>query len=100
MPYLAGAIRFCAELTRQAPRMEQLDVDNCLKRMQDPQEPDGFFTGWLKDYRTVAENERKKRFYIVSEQSINTPEDFVQALALTCQRQENHDKNLTLHQIC
>ena len=29
---LAGAIRFCAELTRQAPRMEQLDVDDCLKR--------------------------------------------------------------------
>ena len=59
---LAGAIRFCAELTRQAPRMEQLDVDDCLKRMQDPQEPGGFFTGWLKDYRTVAENEQKKRF--------------------------------------
>ena len=68
------------ELTRQAPRMEQLDVDDCLKRMQDPQEPDGFFTGWLKDYRTVAENEQKKRFYIVSEQSINTPEDFAEAL--------------------
>ena len=77
---LAGAIRFCAELTRQAPRMEQLDVDACLKRMQDPQEPGGFFTGWLKDYRTVAENEQKKRFYIVSEQSINTPEDFAEAL--------------------
>ena len=77
---LAGAIRFCAELTRQAPRMEQLDVDDCLKRMQDPQKPDGFFTGWLKDYRTVAENEQKKRFYIVSEQSINTPEDFAEAL--------------------
>jgi MerR family copper efflux transcriptional regulator len=77
---LAGAIRFCAELTRQAPRMEQLDVDACLKRMQDPQEPGRFFTGWLKDYRTVAENEQKKRFYIVSEQSINTPEDFAEAL--------------------
>ena len=60
--------------------MEQLDVDACLKRMQDPQEPGGFFTGWLKDYRTVAENEQKKRFYIVSEQSINTPEDFAEAL--------------------
>ena len=59
---LAGAIGFCAELTRQAPRMEQLDVDDCLKRMQDPQEPDGFFTGWLKDYRTVAENEQKSVF--------------------------------------
>ena len=77
---LAGAIRFCAELTRQAPPLEQLDVDDCLQRMQDAQEPGGFFSGWLRDYRTVAENERKKRFSIVSEQSINTPEDFAAAL--------------------
>lgn len=60
--------------------MDQLDVDDCLKRMQDPQEPGGFFSGWLRDYRTVAENEQKKRFSIVSEQSINTPEDFAAVL--------------------
>ena len=77
---LAGAIRFCAELTRQAPQLEQLDVDDCLNRMQHAQEPGGFFSGWLRDYRTVAENERKKRFSIVSEQSINTPEEFAAAL--------------------
>ena len=77
---LAGAIRFCAELTQQAPQVDQLDVDDCLKRMQDPQEPGGFFSGWLRDYRTVAENEQKKRFSIVSEQSINTPEDFAAVL--------------------
>ena len=77
---LAGAIRFCAELTQQAPQVDQLDVDDCLKRMQDPQEPGRFFSGWLRDYRTVAENEQKKRFFIVSEQSINTPEDFATVL--------------------
>ena len=77
---LAGSIRFCAELTQQAPQVDQLDVDDCLKRMQDPQEPGGFFSGWLRDYRTVAENEQKKRFFIVSEQSINTPEDFAAVL--------------------
>ena len=77
---LAGAIRFCAELTQQTPQVDQLDVDDCLKRMQDPQEPGRFFSGWLRDYRTVAENEQKKRFFIVSEQSINTPEDFAAVL--------------------
>ena len=77
---LAGAIRFCAELTQQTPQVDQLDVDDCLKRMQDPQEPGRFFSGWLRDYRTVAENEQKKRFSIVSEQSINTPEDFAAVL--------------------
>ena len=74
---LAGSIRFCAELTQQAPQVDQLDVDDCLKRMQDQ---GGFFSGWLRDYRTVAENEQKKRFSIVSEQSINTPEDFAAVL--------------------
>lgn len=59
---LAGSIRFCAELTQQAPQVDQLDVDDCLKRMQDPQEPGGFFSGWLRDYRTVAENEQKSAF--------------------------------------
>ena len=58
---LAGAIRFCAELTRQAPRMEQLDVDACLKRMQDPQEPGGFFTGWLKDYLPYGGRKRTEK---------------------------------------
>ena len=77
---LAGAIRFCAELTQQTPQVDQLDVDDCLKRMQDQQEPGRFFSGWLRDYRTVAENEQKKRFFIVSEQSINTPEDFAAVL--------------------
>ncbi len=41
---LAGAIRFCAELTQQAPQVDQLDVDDCLKRMQDPQEPGRIFS--------------------------------------------------------
>ena len=60
---LAGAIRFCAELTQQTPQVDQLDVADCQKRMQDPQEPGRFFSGWLRDYRTVAENEQKKRFF-------------------------------------
>ena len=46
---LTGAIRFCAELTQQTPQVDQLDVDDCLKRMQDPQEPGRFFSGWLRD---------------------------------------------------
>jgi len=55
---LAGAIRFCAELTQQTPQVDQLDVDDCLKRMQDPQEPGRFFSGWLRDYRTRKRTEK------------------------------------------
>ena len=77
---LAAAAAFCTELATGGRTAAELDVDDCLKRMQDPQEPGRFFSGWLRDYRTVAENEQKKRFFIVSEQSINTPEDFAAVL--------------------
>ena len=77
---LAAAIQFCADLARQQPQADTLDVDACLTRMESPTPQQGFFSGWLRDCRTVAENEQKKRFFIVSEQSINTPEDFAAVL--------------------
>lgn len=77
---LAAAMQFCADLARQQPQADTLDVDACLTRMESPTPQQGFFSGWLRDYRTVAENEQKKRFFIVSEQSINTPEDFATVL--------------------
>ena len=77
---LAAAMQFCADLARQQPQADTLDVDACLTRMESPTPQQGFFSGWLRDYRTVAENEQKKRFFIVSEQSINTPEDFAAVL--------------------
>ena len=77
---LAGSIRFCAELTQQAPQVDQLDVDDCLKRMQDPQEPGGFFSGWLRDYRTVAENEQKNALFHRIGTVHQHPEDFAAVL--------------------
>ena len=77
---LAAAMQFCADLARQQPQADTLDVDACLTRMESPTPQQGFFSGWLRDYRTVAENEQKKRFFIVSEQSINTQEDFAAVL--------------------
>ena len=77
---LAAAMQFCADLARQQPQADTLDVDACLTRMESPTPQQGFFSGWLMDYRTVAENEKKKRFFIVSEQSINTAEDFAAVL--------------------
>lgn len=77
---LAGAIRFCAELTQQAPQVDQLDVDDCLKRMQVPQEPGGFFSGWLQDYCTLARVQHQKHFFFIPQGSINTPQEFTAAL--------------------
>ena len=50
---LEGAARFCAELARQDPSAASLDVDACLSRMEDPAQPQTFFSGWVQDYRTL-----------------------------------------------
>ena len=60
---LAGAIRFCAELTQQAPQVDQLDVDDCLTRMESPTPQQGFFSGWLQDYCTLARVQHQKHFF-------------------------------------
>ena len=77
---LAGAIRFCAELTRQAPRMEQLDVDDCLARMDSPAQAGGWFTGWVQDYRKMAAAEHKRQFTFTPDTAIATPQEFTAEL--------------------
>ena len=52
---LEGAARFCAELARQDPSAASLDVDACLSRMENPAQPQTFFSGWVQDYRTLAQ---------------------------------------------
>ena len=77
---LAGAIRFCAELTQQAPQVDQLDVDDCLTRMESPTPQQGFFSGWLQDYCTLAQVQHQKHFFFIPQGSINTPQEFTAAL--------------------
>ena len=52
---LAAAMQFCADLARQAPQTDTLDVDACLTRMESPAPQQGFFSGWLQDYCTLAQ---------------------------------------------
>ena len=77
---LAGAIRFCAELTQQTPQVDQLDVDDCLTRMESPTPQQGFFSGWLQDYCTLARVQHQKHFFFIPQGSINTPQEFTAAL--------------------
>ena len=77
---LAAAVQFCADLARQAPQAETLDVDACLTRMEHPATQQGFFTGWLQDYRTLAQVQHQRHFSFIPEGSINTPQEFTAAL--------------------
>lgn len=77
---LAGAIRFCAELASQKPEAATLDVDACLTRMESPAHQQGFFSGWLQDYCTLAKVQHQKHFFFIPQGSINTPQEFTAAL--------------------
>lgn len=85
---LTDAIRFCGELAQQHPEVEQLDVDDCLNRMENPTKTGGFFAGWLEDYRAVAKAEQQKYFSFLANDSINTPAQFTAALL---QYAQEHD---------
>ena len=78
--HLAAAMQFCADLARQQPQTETLDVDACLTRMEHPATQQGFFTGWLQDYRTLAQVQHQKHFFFIPQGSINTPQEFTAAL--------------------
>ena len=77
---LAAAMQFCADLARQAPQTDTLDVDACLTRMESPAHQQGFFSGWLQDYRTLAQVQHQRHFSFIPEGSINTPQEFTAAL--------------------
>ena len=77
---LAAAMQFCADLARQAPQTDTLDVDACLIRMESPAPQQGFFSGWLQDYCTLAQVQHQKHFFFIPQGSINTPQEFTAAL--------------------
>ena len=78
--HLAAARSFCAELVRQRPQAETLDVDVCLTRMEKPAVQGAFCSGWLQDYRTLAQVQHQRHFSFIPEGSINTPQEFTAAL--------------------
>ena len=90
---LEGAARFCAELARQDPSVASLDVDACLTRMEKPAVQGTFCSGWLQDYRTLAQVQHQKHFFFIPQGSINTPQEFAAALQAYA---EEHGMQLSL----
>lgn len=59
---LAAAAAFCTELAAGGRTAAELDVDDCLARMDSPAPAGGWFTGWVQDYRKMAAAEHKRQF--------------------------------------
>ena len=86
--HLAAAMQFCADLARQRPQAETLDVDACLTRMEKPAVQGAFCSGWLQDYRTLAQVQHQRHFSFIPEGSINTPQEFTAALQTYAEEKE------------
>ena len=76
----AAHLAAAADLARQRPQAETLDVDACLTRMEKPAVQGAFCSGWLQDYRTLAQVQHQRHFSFIPEGSINTPQEFTAAL--------------------
>ena len=76
---LSHAIRLCGEFAA-LPGVEELDIDALLTRMDAPEPREGFFQGWLRDYRQVALAEHEKRFTFLPDGAVTTPQEFSEAL--------------------
>ena len=55
-------------------------MDACLTRMEKPAVQGAFCSGWLQDYRTLAQVQHQRHFSFIPEGSINTPQEFTAAL--------------------
>ena len=63
-------------------------MDACLTRMESPAHQQGFFSGWLQDYCTLAKVQHQKHFFFIPQGSINTPQEFTAALQAYAEEKE------------
>lgn len=77
---LQAAIRFCRELKVSGQNTEQLDVDECLTRMEKAPKAEGFFVGWIQDYKRVAAAQHEEEFTFVPDGPVTNPREFTDAL--------------------
>ena len=73
------AIRFCRELS-SVERLEELDVDTLLSRMEQPENKKELFAQWLEDYRKVSLAEHEKVFTFIPQDAVTTAREFTAAL--------------------
>jgi len=76
---LAAAIRFCEEWTAIS-RLEDMDVDAILGRMEHPENAGGLFQKWQEDYRKVVLSEKQKVFSFLPDEGVTNPREFTAAL--------------------
>lgn len=91
---LVAAADFCGELAERGESADALDVDACLARIDSPAPAQGWFAGWVQDYRKMAAAEHKRQFTFTPDTNIKTPQQFTEAL-LEWTAQSGEDVTIT-----
>lgn len=86
------AIYFCEELEKCAQK-DKVDVDEILKKMEQPENQEGLFKQWMEDYKKVAKAEHLKTFVFYPDIAVTNPTEFTLAL---CQYAEDQKMNLVI----
>lgn len=89
---LNAAIRFCKEWSA-IQRLEDMDMDAILARMEQPENTQGLFQKWQEDYRKVVLSERQKVFTFVPRDAVTNPREFTAAL---CAYANENDLDLVI----
>ena len=92
MRQLSSAIRFCEEL-KAFPELTELNVDDMLRRMEEPEHQETLSHSWLEDYRKVVLAEREKVFTFIPESSVTNAREFTDALFAYA---KEHDLDLVI----
>lgn len=77
---LQGALQLCGRLAAYTPDVATWDVDGTLRQMDEAPGETGYFTKWRQDYRAVAKAQAQQRFTFIPDDSIETPQQFTDAL--------------------
>ena len=76
---LEAAIRFCDEFAA-ASKMEALDTDAVLRRMEAPENRGNLFTQWVEDYKRLAKAQAKKTYTFYPDNPVQNPGELTMAL--------------------
>lgn len=74
---LSAAIGFCKQLKNK--EIHELDVDQYLDQMEHASN-EGFFTGWINDYKRIKEANKDRDFTFMPNGSVRNAKEFTNAL--------------------
>ena len=89
---LSIAISFCEEFSALSD-INELNIDDILNRMEEPNNKVGLFKQWIYDYKKIAKTQSYKVFTFMPDIAVTNPKEFTTALF---QYANDNDLNLVI----